>query len=152
MSDDDGGFCLKCGYEMCQRCGVCAMCGSNLEGVDVPALVADNGRLLKERDKLKGEVKRLRERDKSGVSPEDWEQLNVLDSLRDENKKLRDPLAPLAAIADLFDLYEGPPCYNPRACDGYLVVTKQHSETVAAITVGDCRRARAALATAKPKG
>ncbi len=48
--------------------------------------------VMAERDKLKGEVKRLRERDKSGVSPEDWEQLNVLDGLRDENQKLREAL------------------------------------------------------------
>ena len=64
-------------------------------GIDAARRIADGeehntAQCNDERDKLKGEVKRLRERDKSGVSPEDWEQLNVLDSLRDENQRLRE--------------------------------------------------------------
>ncbi len=46
------------------------------------------------------ENQRLRERDKSGVSPEDWEQLNVLDGLQDEVKRLRVEIATSHARLD----------------------------------------------------
>lgn len=69
------------------------------------------------------------------------------DHLRSENARLRKALEPLRQLADLMDLYEGPPCHNSRADDSYGLLLKQHGDVVVELTVGDCRIARKALAT-----
>lgn len=53
---------------------------------------------------------------------------------------------PLAAMAALHDLYEGPPCHNPRHKDGEVVCYAQHGEKVEVkITLGHCRRVQKLL-------
>lgn len=67
--------------------------------------------------------------------------LNLLADARTESMKLRAALAPFAKAADGFDMQR---INNPEEWFAYGGIRGNH-ETVGAITVGDLRRARAAL-------
>ncbi len=54
---------------------------------------------------------------------------------------------PLADMATLHDLYEGPPCHNARHKDSEVVCYAQHGEKVEVkITLGHCRKVQKLLA------
>lgn len=58
-------------------------------------------------------------------------------------------LRKLAKIARIHKLYEGPPCRNHEHSDGDEIAVSQHGDTIAILTLGDCRKVRRWLE--KPK-
>lgn len=57
----------------------------------------------------------------------------------DRLDQLKKAVAPLAALADLLDLWVGPPE------DSSVIIVKRHGEKAVYVTMGDCRVARQAL-------
>lgn len=54
-------------------------------------------------------------------------------------------LRKLVRVADIADLYMGPPCNNPKPVpDDRVVLEYQHGDDEVTITLGECRRFRAA--------
>ena len=90
-------------------------------------LWTENGRLQGRVSELEAEVSKL---------------LNTLADERTENMRLRAALGPFAKAADGFDMRV---VKNPEDWFAYSGITSGIDGTIGAITVGDLRRARAAL-------
>lgn len=62
-------------------------------------------------------------------------------------------LRKLVRVADIADLYMGPPCNNPMPVpDDRVVLEYQHGDDEVTITLGECRRFRAAKSNSPSAG
>lgn len=65
------------------------------------------------------------------------------------SQAVMDVLKKLARVADIRDLYMGPPCHNNRHTDSAKIGGCTHGDDEQEITLGDCRTVRAWLANTR---
>jgi hypothetical protein len=67
--------------------------------------------------------------------------LNLAKQVREHTAAMKAALAPLAEIARIHRLYEGPPCNNQRHSDNDEIHHSGHGDERVTITLGQCRAA-----------